>query len=254
MPLLPGVDIVKPDPAIPPDFADLRRSGLPALFVDFDGTLVEIADRPDAISVPSDLAARLLALSDRIDGRVALVSGRALGDIESYTGALSIARAGSHGGARLLASGVPLGDAAGVLPAQVVAAIRSFAQKHAFALEEKPHGAALHYRAAPDLAQLGHDFADELALAHGLQVKRGKFVIELVLPGADKGAAVRAFMAVAPFAGGLPIFIGDDVTDEDGFAAAEQLGGFGIRVGDPAPTRARYRLSDPAAVHAWLGL
>ncbi|QYU71248.1 hypothetical protein J4558_01785 [Leptolyngbya sp. 15MV] len=95
---------------------------------------------------------------------------------------------------------------------------------------------------------------DELAARHGLKVKRGKFVAELVRPGADKGAAVRAFMAEMPFAGSRPVFIGDDVTDEDGFAAASEQGGLAITVGPRDSRLARFGLADPSAVRDWLGL
>jgi trehalose 6-phosphate phosphatase len=95
---------------------------------------------------------------------------------------------------------------------------------------------------------------DDLASRHGLAVKRGKFVAELVGAGADKGAAVRAFLADEPFAGARPVFVGDDVTDEDGFAGALAAGGLAITVGPRDSARATHGLADPAAVHHWLGL
>jgi trehalose 6-phosphate phosphatase len=95
---------------------------------------------------------------------------------------------------------------------------------------------------------------DDLAARHGLAVKRGKFVAELVRPGADKGAAVRAFMSAPPFAGAMPVFVGDDVTDEDGFAEAMRHGGLAITVGPRDSRLAAYGLADPSAVHHWLGL
>jgi trehalose 6-phosphate phosphatase len=92
----------------------------------------------------------------------------------------------------------------------------------------------------------------ELSESTGLRVQRGAMVLELRTPGMDKGAAVRAFMAETPFVGARPVFIGDDLTDEDGFAAAEALGGFGVLVGPERVTRARRRLTSPAAVLDWL--
>ncbi len=97
-------------------------------------------------------------------------------------------------------------------------------------------------------------FMEELAARHGLKVKRGKFVAELVHPGIDKGAAVRAFMADEPFAGARPVFIGDDVTDEDGFLAALEYDGLAITVGERDSCRARFGLADPGAVRDWLEL
>lgn len=238
----------------PPGLPDLRETGPVALFLDFDGTLVALAERPDAIRVPEELGERLCSLADRLDGRLALVSGRSLADVERHLGKVRIACAGSHGIARRLADGAAFGAEPEALPLSVGAALRAFAAEHGFMLEEKPHGAALHFREAPHLESRGLDFAEELAALHGLQMKRGKCVIELVQPGADKAGAVHAFMGQAPFLGARPVFLGDDVTDEDGFAAARDLGGFGILVGDRRPTLARYALRDDAAAREWLGL
>jgi trehalose 6-phosphate phosphatase len=238
----------------PPGLSALSETRPVSLFLDFDGTLVELAEIPSAISVPDRLGARLEALSTRLGGRLALISGRAVPDLERYLGSLRVARAGSHGLARMLADGAPLGAEPEALPEGAGPLLESFAAEHGFLLEQKPHGAALHYRTASHLEHLGLEFAGNLADLYGLQVKRGSYVIELVCRGADKGAAVQAFMGVEPFVGSRPVFIGDDLTDEDGFAAASGLGGFGVLVGDREPTAASYRLADAAAVHAWLGL
>lgn len=238
----------------PPELNALRSDRPIALFLDFDGTLVNLAPRPDAIVVPENLAQRLHQLSRDLDGRLALVSGRAIIDLERHVGALQVARAGSHGIDRRLADGAALGADPAPLPDAAARALRNFAAEQGFLLESKVHGTALHYRNAPHLEMLGIEFATALADVHALQVKRGKCVVELVRPGADKGGAVAAFMTVRPFAGSVPIFVGDDVTDEDGFAAAEKLGGFGILVGERRPTAARYALPDPEAVYRWLQL
>jgi trehalose 6-phosphate phosphatase len=235
----------------PPPLGEIAE---PAVFVDFDGTLVAIAATPDAILVPGDLAARLGALAARLEGRLALVSGRATGDLERHLGSLPFARAGSHGSERFTADGEELGAAPEPIPADAVAALRAFAGHPGILYEAKPLGGALHYRAAPELAPAVNELAEGLAHEHGLSVKLGKCVTELVRPGADKGAAVRAFMADDDFAGALPVFVGDDLTDEDGFAAAADLGGFGVLVGDARPTSARYRLASVTEVHHWLAL
>jgi trehalose 6-phosphate phosphatase len=238
----------------PPQLKALCKSSPVALFLDFDGTLVGLAERPDAIRVPPGLGKRLCSLADRLGGRLAIVSGRSLADMERHLGKLAIASAGSHGIARRLADGSTLGVEPDSLPSEVTEALRGFADEHGFSLEEKAHGAALHFRAAPHLEARGREFAEKLAAIYGLAAKRGKCVIELVRQGVDKGGAVRAFMNLAPFHEGLPVFLGDDVTDEDGFAAARDLGGFGILVGDRRPTAARYRLPDDVAAREWLGL
>lgn len=238
----------------PPPLTDLSHDRPVALFLDFDGTLVDLAPTPDSIRVGETLADDLATLSERLDHRLALVSGRAIPDLQRHLGPLRVARAGSHGIARELADGSALGDLPTALPEEAALALRSFAAEQGFALEEKPHGAALHFRSDPALEPAGLAFAQDLAGRHMLEVKRGKSVIELVRPGVSKEGAVRAFMQIGPFAGAVPIFVGDDITDEDGFRAADDLGGFGILVGDRSPTRARYQLPDTAAVHAWLGL
>ena len=237
----------------PPPLADMLAARPVALFLDFDGTLVEIADSPDAIVVPAGLSARLSALSERLGGRLALVSGRGIVDVERHCGTLAIAVAGSHGAARRM-----VGDMSGSmlepLPPAIVAEIEAFALANAVAFERKPHGAALHSRGAPEREEDCLSFMVALAGQHGLVAKRGKMVVELVRPGADKGAAVDAFMALDPFAGATPVFIGDDITDDDGFAACLRRGGFGIAVGERESALARYGLADPTAVQQWLEL
>jgi trehalose 6-phosphate phosphatase len=238
----------------PPSLSELSVRGPVALFLDFDGTLVEIAETPGAIDVPHRLAERLCALSERLDGRLALVSGRAVANLEEHCGPLGVACAGSHGLSRFSAARERLGEEPRVLPAPVLDLLDEFAAAEGFRLETKAHGAALHYRSDPSLETRGLAFATALAGEHGLVIKRGKCVIELVPPGGDKGSAVGAFMQEQPFAGALPVFVGDDVTDEDGFAAVQELGGFGVLVGKRSPSAARYGLADPAAVQQWLEL
>ena len=238
----------------PPPATELLREGPVALFLDFDGTLIDIAETPEGIVVPQDIAERLRQLAGRLGGRLALVSGRAVANLEDHCGPLGIALAGSHGLSRFSAAREPLGARPAPLPEAVFRAIEEFADGSGLHLETKAYGAALHYRANPSLAERAEAFAGSLAEEHGLMVKRGKYVVELVPRGADKGAAVRAFMDEPPFAGARPVFVGDDVTDEDGFAAAAELGGFGVLVGRRAATAARYALADPAAVAEWLGL
>ncbi len=238
----------------PPSLDALRSDGPISVFLDFDGTLVDIAPTPDSIRVPARIADRLAGLANELGGRLALISGRAISDIEGHTGTLAIARAGSHGADMRLPDGSHLAEAPAAIPADVRAELAGFARRHGFSLEEKPHGAALHYRSDPSLEDAGLAFAKEVSDRHGLEIKGGKCVIELVNPGAEKGAAVHAFMDHSLFAGSHPLFIGDDVTDEDGFAAVMAHGGTGILVGDRNPTLAQYRLADPAAVLNWLGI
>ena len=235
----------------PPPLSELER---PALFLDFDGTLVEIAHAPHAIEVPAGLSNRIAALDERIGGRLALISGRALDDVENHLGATGFCRAGSHGFDCRGADGSPLGDEPRALPDAAIGALQKFAREAGFDYESKPHGGALHFRSRPEQANEALHFALTVAKTHELTVKRGSGVVELVHAGADKGSAVRAFMRQPAFCGALPIFVGDDLTDEDGMRAATALGGFGVIVGDRTDTVARYRVGTVREVHRWLGL
>ena len=238
----------------PPPFPELLAEGPLALFLDFDGTLVELAATPDGVTVPERLAQGLAGLAKRVGGRLALVSGRSIEDLERHCGPLAVDCAGSHGAERRRADGRRFSPMPEALPEGVSDEVARFADARGVDYEPKPHGAALHSRGAPELEEHCALFMAGLAATHGLLVKRGKRVAELVRPGADKGAAVRSFMHAEPFAGSRPVFIGDDVTDEDGFAASADLGGFGIAVGSRPAQSARYGLADPAAVQQWLCL
>ena len=239
----------------PPSLTELSAMFEFSLFVDFDGTLVEIAPTPDAIKVPDRLPNALTDLSERIQGRLALVSGRSLKDLGHHLSSeYPIARAGSHGAERRLANGSLLGNAPRSLPTQVISELEAFAAGNGLLYEAKTHGGALHYREMPQAGDAVKSFARAIAERNDLTVKLGKCVVELVHPGAEKGSAVCAFMDTPPFSGTTPIFIGDDVTDEDGFAACQKQDGFGILVGEPRETNARYRLASVTQVYQWLGL
>ena len=237
----------------PPSLTSLLAQGRAALFCDFDGTLVEIADGPDAVTVPDRLAPALEQLDRRLGGALALVTGRSIDAMHGLLGPVAVHLAGSHGGDIRAPDGVALRKGT-PLPAPVAAALGSFAAAHGLLHEPKAHGGALHYRARPEREAEARAFAAGLAAQHGLSTKAGKCVVELVWPGADKGGAVDLLAARAPFAGSVPVFIGDDVTDEDGFAAATRLGGFGIAVGERASAAARYHLASVKDVHSWLEL
>ena len=236
----------------PPALATLLKGGETALFLDFDGTLVELASAPDAIVPVPRLADHIAQLSRRLDGRCAIISGRAIDDIEQHIGPLSVAMAGSHGSDIRSASGDPIGGGAKSLPPEIENALRTYAKDNDIDYEHKAHGGALHYRSNPDEGPSAVAFAEELAAKHGWEAQGGKCVIELVAGTGDKGSAVRAFMASEVFAGAKPIFIGDDLTDEAGFAACQELGGMGILVGEREGSCAQFHLPDVASVHKWL--
>jgi trehalose 6-phosphate phosphatase len=237
----------------PPSLASLLLDCRVALFLDFDGTLVDIAASPDAVTLPQRMSARLERLSRHLGDALALVTGRSIENVLGFLGPLAVHLAGSHGGDVRTPDGTVLRKGEPV-PLPVAEALRRFAAANSLLYEAKAHGAALHYRARPELESLACNFASELAASHGLTTKAGKCVIELVWPGSDKGGAVELLAARAPFAGAMPVFIGDDVTDEDGFVACARLGGFGIAVGERTSAAASYHLATVKDVHTWLEL
>jgi trehalose 6-phosphate phosphatase len=238
------------DPLRPPP-AELLDGA--ALFLDFDGTLVELADSPGAIRVSEALRPLLERLSARLGGRLALVSGRAIGDLDKHLGRCGIAVSGSHGLELRFADGTELPLAAPVGLASARRELAGFASADPRLLvEEKPASIALHYRRAPERAGEAEALAEDLAGRTGLALQPGKMVVELRPHGADKGDALRRLMREPPFAGARPLFMGDDLTDEHAFAAAAELGGGGILVGAPRRTAATWRLENVAAAAAWL--
>ncbi|QGP80146.1 trehalose-phosphatase [Sphingobium sp. CAP-1] len=223
-----------------------------ALFLDFDGTLAPIADRPDDVEVDDALLDLLARLRDRLDGRLAIVSGRSVATLREL-GFGDFLIAGTHG-LEFARPGAPV-DAPPRLPAidAVEAAFHAFADdKPGLLVERKTISVGLHFRGAPTWGDEAGTLARSLAQEHGLTVQHGKMLYELRPGGADKGSALHALMQRAPMAGGIPVFIGDDVTDEEGFAAAAQLGGAGILVGTPRPTLASFSLEQVAAVRHYL--
>jgi trehalose 6-phosphate phosphatase len=238
----------------PPPLATLLDETRIALFLDFDGTLVEIAPGPDAIVPKDGLASSLELLCQRLSGRCAIVSGRAIADIEAHIGPVTLPMAGSHGSDIRTHDGRRLGEGAKSLPDAIEKRLRAYAADAAIDYEQKPHGGALHYRRDPEAGPAAHTFAEKLAAEHGWAVQSGKCVVELVASDANKGGAVHHLMRSEPFAGAQAYFVGDDLTDEAGFAACQVFGGAGILVGNRKNTCARYRLPDVAAVHTWLEL
>lgn len=240
--------------------ANPRIDNLPlsaiALFLDVDGTLLEIAARPQAVSVPDDLRQRLRALFLAGGGAVALVSGRAIADLDALFAPLQLPSAGLHGFEHRGASGVyrtrPPPSAA-VLESARGDLSQLARQYPGLMVEDKNFALALHYRDAPELEQAALAAMRRIAAAsEELELQRGKMVVELRPAGATKAQAVAAFLAEAPFAGRLAIFVGDDLTDEPAFELVNQLGGLSAVVSAARPSAAQARLADVAAVRAWL--
>ena len=223
------------------------------LLLDFDGTLVEIAERPDAVQVTEQLRALMHRLLERLDGRVAIVSGRPAAQVRALIGEPVLTVVGSHGLEFVWADGRSHIPARPAGLADALAAMQALAERHpGVFVEDKPLGVALHFRQAPGAGNDCHDLAARLAAEHGLFLQPGKMMIEVRAAAGDKGGAVRALMAEPELASARPLFMGDDHTDEPGFAAAAALGGAGILVGPVRPTAARYGLEDVDAALAWL--
>ncbi len=227
-----------------------------ALFLDVDGTLLEIAATPDSVRVPAALRNTLELAAQREQGALALISGRTLASLDELFAPTAFPAAGQHGLERRNLAG-DVWRARVSQEALNVARIRLQelqASHRGLLLEDKHLALALHYRHAPALADMLFDEVSCLQqqLAPHLQLKPGKCVLELLPSGYSKRTAIESFMREAPFAGRVPVFVGDDVTDEDGFAAVNDLSGYSIRVGESSNTVARFTFSSVSAVIGWL--
>lgn len=226
-----------------------------AYFLDIDGTLVDFADAPTRVRLDQALPGLVETLYQSSGGAVALITGRSLDSIDRLFPLRQLPAAGQHGLERRTAHGQITRHAGPVRALdgarRVLAGV--VARHPGLLVEDKELSIALHYRRAPQLASYAHRVMRLLRVALGDQycLQRGKRVVELAPAGRDKGAAIASFMLEPPFVGRTPLFIGDDVTDEYGFAMVNQLGGYAIKVG-PGRTKARWRLPNVAAVLAWL--
>lgn len=238
----------------PPPRLDLKAI---ALFLDVDGTLIEIERHPDHVHVPDDLCRLLGSLEHATGGALALVSGRSLEQLDRLFSPLRLCAAGLHGLERRHGDG----EITRASPApEAYAAARGaledlVARDSRLLLEDKGLTLALHYRSAPELAKRARKAARSIVAASegAFVLLEGKMVLEIKPPDADKGHAIRAFLEEPPFAGRVPVFAGDDVTDEAGFEAVHALNGVAIRIGNDRPfTAAAYTLDDVPAMQAWL--
>ncbi|NYZ62356.1 trehalose-phosphatase [Luteimonas deserti] len=232
-----------------------------ALFLDVDGCLLPFAPSPDAVQVPPGLVERLHVLHTHLDGALALVSGRNVATLDALFAPAVFNAAGLHGVERRRTgqTGTPAEVPPGLVRVRDAARVIVDAYPGAL-VEDKGAAIALHWRMVDDAGKRAagialHAFA--AGAVTGLpeyQLQPGDHVIELRPRHADKGSAILAFLAEAPFAGRRPVFAGDDLTDEPGFEAVNILGGISILVGDRPGSAARFHLSSPDAVHRWLGV
>jgi len=237
------------DAALPPFAAHW------AFFLDIDGTLLDLEDRPDAVRAGQDVRRLLEALERGTGGALALISGRAVADIDRLFAPRRFPAAGQHGVERRDRAGRLHQDGFPAAPLRSAARrLGEFASLHqGLLLEDKGHSLALHYRLAPRFEDeaLAALRAAAARLGGEYEVMQGKMVVELKPAGRDKGQAIAEFMREPPFAGRTPVFIGDDRTDEYGFGVVNRLGGHTVKVG-AGPSGARHRVAAAAAVRAWL--
>jgi trehalose 6-phosphate phosphatase len=229
----------------------MERAARFALFLDFDGVLVDLADTPDAVVVSDKLRSRLEKLNVALGGAVAVVSGRSLQNVDDLLFPAVLAVAGDHGNERRLSNGevkwenTRAGVAASALYELIKARVGS---DDRLLVEQKASAVALHYRLAPERGRECIELMEAAVQREpALSIVLGKMVVEARAHGVTKGEAVRKYMEEPPFADRVPVFIGDDVTDEDGFVAVQELGGIGIKVGE-GQTAARLRMRDTAEV------
>ena len=223
-----------------------------SIFLDFDGTLVEISSTPDAVVIEDRLRALLVRLRDRLDGRVAILTGRAAADVAGMIAPASLVIGGSHGLEMLGHDGGEPPERPRLLDS-VLPEIKALESRFPGVLvEDKPFGAAVHFRQAPEAEGACLAAVEAAAARTGMLIQPGKMVFELKPSGGDKGSALRRLMGEPAFAGSRPLFLGDDLTDEAGFCAARELGGAGVLIGEPRDSAALYRLNSVGEVLDWL--
>jgi len=238
------------------DALKTRDSRALALFLDIDGTLLEFSETPDSVHVPAPLVKTLDTAYRTLGGALALISGRALGDIDRLFAPLKLPAAGLHG---FDIRGVTVADTdharhIAAIEAERTRLHQSFADDARILIEDKGPCIAVHYRRAPDKeARVAEAVAAaQERLGPAFETLSGHMLYELRPAGIGKGHAVDALMRAAPFRGRTPVFIGDDVTDEDGFVAVNALGGISVCVGPRRPTAAIAQLENVDAVRGWL--
>lgn len=224
-----------------------------ALLLDVDGTLLDIASEPNAVKSAPSLVSNLSRLATRLDGAIAFVSGRTLENLDHIFAPLKLTTIACHGATFRDPAGKVLRSAP-LDPPLKRRLIAIGKIDPGITIEDKDHSLAFHYRRVPHaegpLLDAIHEHIDELREL-GLNILRGKCVVEIKQRGINKGAALRRLMNYRPFAGRMPVFAGDDRTDEDVFAVLPQFNGTGISVGH-AMAGAEYMVQQPRDVRRWL--
>ena len=226
-----------------------------ALFLDLDGTLLELAEHPDKVVVPEGLVSLLERLKNSLDGALALISGRSLASLDATLGETGLDAAGCHGAELRIAGAVKVLTTADTLVPRIAERLASCADTIPLAMVEvKTHSIAFHYRQTVLDARQARRLAEQAVAGDGAQFRllEGKKVVEILPVNVGKGRAIAYFLDRPPYAGRIPVFIGDDVTDEEGFQEVNQRSGYSIRVGNDGESTARFRASNVVATTAWL--
>lgn len=243
--------------ASPPELPAADKLDEWAVFFDIDGTLLDIAEKPEAIYVPDGLLSDLAYLSGKLGGALALVTGRSISFVDTILPGTRFPLAGLHGAERRDATGrvTPVHLTVNFLKAKEELKRRAERWPHIL-VEDKQAAIAIHYRQVPHLADDMRRLMDEIAViaGPGWTLQQGKMVVELRPAAHDKGHALETFMAAPPFRAKRPLVFGDDVTDEAMFKAANALGGLSVRIGvaEERPSAATLYLQSPAILRAWL--
>lgn len=221
-----------------------------ALFLDFDGTLVDIAPRPDAVVVPRGLPDILAVLRDKLEGALALISGRSIATLDAALAPYRFDAAGLHG-LEYRCAGQLHGcdpDSRPELRRALVCLREHLAARRGIVIEDKGCAIAVHWRMAPDHQAQAMEAAKQtcLSLGDGYRLQPGRMVAEILPAKSDKGQAIATFLRQHPFRNRRALFIGDDVTDEHGFEMVNALSGVSVRVGRAVPSKARYWVDSPA--------
>lgn len=238
--------------ALPPTTLDLADT---AFFFDFDGTLVELAPTPDGVVVEARVHTLLETLHKRTGGAVAVVSGRGIESLDAMLAPLHLPTAGLHGAERRDSNGdtlrVGFGDERLITMEQALEQV--VADNPGMLLEIKGAALALHYRNAPTREAAARIATEQLAerFADAYVLQPGKMVFEIKPKNVDKGRAIGAFLDEPPFAGRKPVFAGDDLTDEKGFAVVNAHHGLSIKVG-AGETIAPHRVGSVSDLLDWI--
>ena len=226
-----------------------------ALFLDVDGTVLDIRDHPDDVRADSGLVVLLQQISECLAGALALVSGRPLPELDRIFSPARFLAVGAHGAESRVHGGVVSKNGAAVMADSIEEQASQFSDAHpGLMLERKDFGIALHYRQAPEFKEDCREFMRSVArdIGQDFRLVEGKMVLELMPHSHNMGDAIREMLTKEPFSGRQPVFAGDDVTDEDGFTQINSVSGVSIRVGQADVTAALYVLEDVSAVRAWL--